>query len=118
MESWCVPPPSPRVFPRYKKYHLIHIRGELPAFQTLLRGGGPHCFHRQLLPGRLTVWYQATGEVDVGEGGRLVKRDTHHGSGGAQAPAGRLCWPEEVPPTGVGLCAARHPGSVRQLPSS
>ena len=33
----------------------------------------------------------------------------HHVQVGVQAPADRLCRTVEVPPSGVGFCAARHP---------
>ena len=41
----------------------------------------------------------------------LVRRDPDSVRGGMQEPAGRIYGPAEVPPTGVGLFAARHLGT-------
>ena len=45
------------------------------------------------------------------EGEGLGRREPDYGGGGAQAPEGRLRGPEEVPPIGVVLRAAHHPGT-------
>ena len=41
----------------------------------------------------------------------MGRRDHYDFRGGAKAPANRICGPAEVPPTGMGLCAARLPGT-------
>ena len=48
-------------------------------------------------------------KVAVGEDFGMLVLSGHLGWDGASAPADGILGPEEVPPIGVGLCAARHP---------
>ena len=51
------------------------------------------------------------------EGEGVVRMNPDGGGGGAQATAGRLLRPEEVPLIGVGLHAARQPGFRGGIPA-
>ena len=55
----------------------------------------------------------------MGGGGEKVAcldgQDLNYGGGGTQTPKGRLCRPAYVPPIGVGLHAAYHPGPQGQF---
>ena len=51
-----------------------------------------------------------------GEGGGVARFGGHHSRGDRHAPADRLLRPAEVPPSGVGFCAACHPRHMKGVP--
>ena len=64
---------------------------------------------REPLPWGLRGDQVNAGLISGREGERLAGFSSHLGWGGMSAPADRIHRPAEVSPSGVGLCATRHP---------
>ena len=105
------------IFTGSDQEHLGNVFSERPAGRGLILWVSiENCDGNQVYGG-LHGDGGGAGLMVVVEGVRVEVSGVHHGRGVMQAPVDRLCGNSEVPPAGVGFCAARHPGHMEGVPS-
>ena len=82
---------------------------ERPASGRIFLGVRPANHDRRQIYRGIRVEGGGAGSVIGVESGVVAIFGGHNGRCGGQSPVDRLRGPAEVPPAGVGFCAARHP---------
>ena len=105
-----------QLLPRSNQEYLCHIQENYPEVPVVLPGHGPESGDKKLLLRRIHWRHGNPGYVVEGEGTGLVRGGADVIRGCTLASSGVLLTHAEVPPTGVGLCAAHQPGGRGGIP--
>ena len=104
------------ILPRSNQEHLGRVSAKRPASGGLFTGVRHTGHNGETVPQGIYWDGGSAGSVVGGECGELEIFGGHNGRGGGQASIDRLCRPAEVPLSGVGFCAAHHPGHRDGIP--
>ena len=108
--------PPAILLPGSGQEHLGHVYPERPAGGGLIPGLRTPDRDGKLLPWGICGDQGGAGPLAGGEDGWLEVFSGHIGRGEASEPVDRMRGPAEVPPSGGGLHAMRHPGHWGGLP--